>query len=78
MEETIYAYRIVDIRNKLCRCGVCGRVERCTPESDFYGAEGAQLICEFCFRAKHGLNAPFLHTGVDGKPELIYTIKKPE
>jgi hypothetical protein len=34
---------------RLCRCGVCGTVERCTPRSDFYVRPGETwLRCEGC------------------------------
>lgn len=38
---------------KVCRCGKCGTVARCTPEFDFYADnDGDPLECERCFRAR--------------------------
>ena len=48
---------------QLCRCHMCGIVERCTPEADFYGYEGERLVCERCVPAKHGLPGPLVRIG---------------
>jgi hypothetical protein len=39
-------------RYRMCRCSVCGIVERCTPRRDFYGTNGKPLVCEDCFAAE--------------------------
>lgn len=58
-----------DRRAKLCRCGVCGVVQRCLPSFDFYGRGADPLTCERCFRDL--LNARGIKTlPVDGFPEL--------
>lgn len=48
-----------DRRNKLCKCCVCGKVERCTVVNDFYDTKdhGDGLVCESCllgYLAKKG------------------------
>ena len=37
---------------KLCKCCVCGTVEKCTPSFDYYTTQdhGDKLVCESCFR----------------------------
>lgn len=45
-----------DIGYKLCLCSVCGQIERCTPNFDYYTTtEHDGLVCEECF-AKHCFN----------------------
>jgi hypothetical protein len=46
--------------DQLCRCHMCGVVERCTPEADFYGLEGERLVCERCLPAQIGLSGPLV------------------
>lgn len=51
MDEDIVKGRFEDRRSKLCECSVCGIVERCTPNNDFYDNTkrwGDKLACSSC------------------------------
>ncbi len=38
-----------DWGGKICRCGVCGAVGRCTPDQDFFVCDGEDFFrCEVC------------------------------
>jgi hypothetical protein len=52
MSEEILTHGGTDTRFKLCRCFACKKVERCTPQHDFYtkssdGPKGP-LYCQPC------------------------------
>jgi hypothetical protein len=52
MSEPVITHDGPDRRNKMCRCSRCKKVELCTPSRDFYGYDGAPLVCEDCFHRK--------------------------
>lgn len=49
--EEILADDSADRRRRMCRCFLCGKVERCTPQTDFYTTPqtGNYLVCTTCF-----------------------------
>jgi hypothetical protein len=47
-----------DRRHKMCRCSKCEKVVLCTPSFDFYGRNGAPLVCEACFHREVHENYP--------------------
>lgn len=54
-----------DRRWQNCRCSVCGTIQQCTPDNDFYGDDGEPLICESCFKeqlASDGITVWFTGT----------------
>ncbi len=64
--ETVHTHGGTDRRFALCRCVGCGRVERCTPENDFYvrtvdGPNGP-LYCQRCICVVNGIPADRLLT----------------
>jgi len=60
----IHTTRDGDLRYRRCRCSVCGFEATCTPDCDFYGDDGAPLLCEACMLAASGLaDAPMLSLG---------------
>lgn len=55
-----------DRRHRMCKCGTCGDVSRCTPSNDFYGKDGEPLQCERCMMAEM--------TAEGCQPELLHMI----
>jgi len=61
MNEPIYTHRTTDLRRKLCKCCSCGKIERCTPMTDFYGEKDEPVQCEVCMLNGVGIKKPMLH-----------------
>ena len=38
----------IDRRQKYCKCGNCGNIEKCSMRRDFWGFHGQALLCEDC------------------------------
>lgn len=64
-----------DRRGQPCECSRCIVTAICEPRFDFYGRDGAPLVCELCFREKlesEGFNTKQFMPPI-AKPQLVET-----